>query len=280
MYAGTKTTNQSGNYLRTGLSSLHLLGVNPTVAQIQEWTGRENVKEPNYEIAVDTNGNSIRPVVLYLKNQEGTVVNFRINVGEANAVAKSGNYQVCTSTGSVVWAIQHGEVKPEFVDHKPLKIGEAQLIQFIQKLVNFDPNSGENFYQQMYTLGQDATSLYNGSYQGLNNLAKFSNENDKAIAMVLTVREVPTTNESGEAVVKTYQSVAQDPKTWFHGEASDWAINKLKERYEKSLIATDGQPKAYPLINDLFTYSYQEFNRQDCINAVPDNSSNTPKASW
>lgn len=279
MYAGTKVA-QSNNYLRTGLSSLHLLGVNPTAVQIQEWTGRDNVKEPNYDIAVDINGHNIRPVVLYLKNKQGDVVNFRINVGEVDAIAKSGNYQVCTSTGSVVWAVQGGQVKPEFADHKPLKIGEASLIQFVQKLINFDPNSGENFYQQMYTLGQDVTSLYNGSYQGMNNLAKFSNDNDKTIAMVLSVREVPGVNDSGESVTKTYQSVCQDPKSWFHGEASDWAVGKLKERYEKSLIAVDGQPKAYPLINDLFTYTYQEFKREDCINAVPDNSNNTPKASW
>lgn len=275
MYTGTKEANTNNNYLKTGLSTFTFLGVNPNAAQIKEWTGRELTAEPMYDIQKDLNDNDVRPVHIYLRNPDGIVTNFRLNVGSVDAIAKSGNYQVCTSTGSVVWAKQGGEVKSEFADHKALKIGEADLIQFIQRLTNFDTNSGENFYAQAEKLNQDAKSLFAGNYQGMNNLAKWTQDNDKTIVMVFTVREKKTTDENGNDVVKMYQAVSSEPKTWFHGTTSKWIEDKLKERYEKSLQVSPGQTQAYPIIKDFFTYVYQDFKKEDCVNSVPDNSANT-----
>ena len=277
MFTGTKEGQQTGgSYLKTGLSSLTLLGVNPTAQQIQDWTGRDNVNEPNYELAKDFNENEVRPVTFYLKNDEGTVVNFRINVGNADAVAKSGNYQVCTSTGAIVWAKTGGAIKPEFEDHKPLKIGEADLITFISKLINFDTKSGENLYAQLVSQGVDANTLFGGNTKGLEKLAKWATENHKKIAMVLVVREKEALDQNGNNVTKQYQGVANASETWFHGDVTDWAENKLLERYEKSLEIGAGQTKAYPLIKDLFTIKYQDFKKEDCFNAVPDNPVSSP----
>lgn len=274
MFTGTKEGNSTGgSYLKTGLSSMKFLGVNPSAAQIEEWTGRENVQDPNYDLVNDYNNNQVRPINIWLKNDDNVVVHFRLNIGKDDYVAKSGNYQVCTSTGAVVWAKAGGQLKPEFADHKPLKIGEADLIEFVSRLINFDQKSGENLYEQMAQLKIDANSLYNASYSGMTELAKWANEKDKRIAVVLTVNE-----KEVDGKIKQYQSVATDSKTWFHGQVTDWAENKLLERYDKSLEVGAGQTQAYPIIKQLFTIKYQNFKKEDCYNAVPENP--TAGASW
>lgn len=280
MFTGTKEGQQQGSYLKTGLSTFTFLGVNPTAEQIQAWTGRDNVQPQTYDLVKDYNQIDVRPVNIWLKNEDDVTVNFRINIGNTDQIAKSGNYQVCTSTGGIVWAKKAGVIKPEFADHKPLKVGEADLIEFISKLINFDQKSGENLYTQMTALGVDATSLYNASYSGMNKLATWSQEKAKQISMVLVVREKDTLDENGNTNVKRYQGVANDSKTWFHGKVTDWAENKLLERYEKSLEIDAGQTKAYPIIKDLFTIKYQDFKREDCFNAVPDNPQVAATPTW
>jgi len=280
MFTGVKEGNSTGgSYLKTGLTSLTFLGVNPTAAQIQEWTGRDNVQEPSYDLTQDFNDHQVRPVNIWLKNED-VVTNFRINIGKDEAIAKSGNYQVCTSTGAVVWAKSGGVLKPEFVDHKPLKVGEADLIEFIGKLINFDQKSGDNLYEQMTAQGVDATSLFNASYAGMNKLATWTQEKDKHIVMCLVVREKEALDQNGNTTIKRYQAVASDSNTWFHGQVTDWASKKLLERYEKSLEVGAGQTKAYPIIKELFTIAYQDFKREDCYNAVPDNPQVSSTPTW
>ena len=273
MFTGTKE-NSSVNYLKTGLSSFQFLGCNPSASQIEEWTGRENVADPNYDIQDDySRENQIRPLNLYFKNDDDVVVNFRIDIGNNPDIKKSGNYQVCTSTGSVVWAKASGSAtpKPEFVDHKPLVIGEATLIEFISKFINFDTRSGENLYQQLVEQKLDAASLYSGDFSGMANLAKWGTEKNKRITMLLMVKEKPGVDNNGNPVTKRYQVVSSEPQTWFHGDVTDWAEGKLRERYEKSLQVGPGQTQAYPLVKDMFTIKYQSFVKEDCLNSVPDN---------
>jgi len=281
MFTGTKEGNSTGgSYLKTGLSSFSLLGINPSASQIQEWTGRDNVQEPNYDLVEDFNQKQVRPIHFWLKNQDETVVNFRLNIGQDEAIAKSGNYQVCTSTGAVVWAKSGGAIKPEFADHKPLKIGEADVINFIAKLINFDYKSGENLYNQLTEQGVDVVSLYNASYKGMNQLAAWAAENGKLISMVLVVREKDVVGTDGNTTTKNYQGVSGASETWFSGPVTDWAEKKLLERYEKSLEVGAGQTQAYPLIKDLFTIKYQDFNKADCFNNVPNNPTPQAGGSW
>ena len=276
MFTGTKTGNQTGNYLKTGLSAFTFLGVNPSASQIEEWTGRTDVQEPNYDIQDDfSKEHQVRPVTIYLRNDEGVTVNFRINLSKDEAIAKSGNYQVCTSTGGVVWAKNKAGVKPEFENHKPLRIGEADLIMFIAKLINFDTKSGENLYQQMSEQKVDLDNLYQGVYQGMENLAAWAQEKEKQISMVLVVREKDVATQDGSIVTKQYQGVSGASETWFSGQVTDWAEKKLLERYEKSLEVGPGQTQAYPLIKDLFTIKYQDFNKADCFNNIPENPQST-----
>lgn len=278
MFTGTKEGQQTGgNYLRTGLSSFEFLGVNPTADQIKAWTGRDNVNEPDYSLTKDYNEKEVRPVNFWLKNKDGVVTNFRINVGKDDAIAGSGNYQVCTSTGAVVWAKSGGQLKPEFADHKPLRIGEADLITFVSKLINFDTKGTDNLYKQMTDQKTDLDSLVAGNYTGFANLAKWATEKEKHISMVMVVREKEALDASGNTVTKHYQGVCSAPETWFHGEVTQWTEDTLCKRYEKSLEIGVGQTKAYPLIREgeLFTYSYQEFDKSKCVNVVADNPAGT-----
>jgi hypothetical protein len=270
MFTGTKTGG--GDYLKTGLTGFQFLGVNPTAAQIGVWTGREDVKDPNYDIVDDYNKeHQVRNINIWLKNIDAVVTNFRIQVSLDEAIANSGNYQVCTSNGSVLWAKSGGVVKPEFAGHKALKIGEADWIQFVAKLINFDYKSGENLYQQLVDQKLDVDSLYAGNYTGVNNLVKWAAENDKLIAMVLVVREKDVMDDKGNQVTRQYQAVASASETWFHGLPNDWAEGKLLERYEKSLEVGVGQTKAYPIIKELFTIKYQPFSKAECFNLIPNN---------
>lgn len=274
MYQGTKT---SGSYSpKTGLHTFQFVGVNLSKNQIEELTGRELPVEPNYNTVQDLNGKTVRPCHFYFKSDTIGLVKIIYQVGSDSAVAKSGNYQVCTSTGAVVWAKKDGEVKAEFVDHQPLKIGEAEVIAIISKLINFDPNSGENLYAQMTNLKQDAKSLFEGTYTGFEKLAKWLKDNNKYITLVTTVKQVSQNQEDGSVILNNKQRIATDPRTFFHGEFAEWMIDSLKKRYESSLVVGLGQTKAYPIIKDLFTYEFQDFVAESCVNYVPE----TPQQGW
>lgn len=282
----TKTGNSAstGSYLRTGLASFQLLGVNPTAAQIQEWTGRENVQEPNYDIKDDYNKeHQVRPLTFYIKNTEGDVARYKLEISKHPKITKGGNFQVCTSNGSIVWAKAKGttEVKPEFVDHKPLCIGEEELIQFVGRLINFDYKDHEaNLYKEMAQAGVTIDNLYDGNYKGINAVGKWGADNGKHIIMLMTVSEGQGMDKDGNSVTKNYQEVCNKTETWFSGDVNDYVIKKLENLYEKSLDVAPGATQAYPLVKHLFTYKYQEFDREACVNAVPSNPTTTPTASW
>jgi len=123
----------------------------------------------------------------------------------------------------------------------------------------------------MTDLKVDANSLYNASYAGMNELAKWATEKEKLISMVLVVREKDGVDKDGNPTTKNYQSVSSASETWFHGAVTDWAQKTLLKRYEKSLEVGAGQTQAYPLIKELFTIEYQDFKKADCFNNVPNN---------
>lgn len=270
MYTGTKKES-SGNYSpKTGLSTFQFIGINLSKEKIEALTGRELSVEPNYNLQQDLNQHSVRPIHVYYKHNELGLVKSIFQIGSDAHIAQSGNYQVVTTSGSVVWAKKDGQVKPEFADHLPLKIGEADLITLISKIINFDTTSGQNIYQQMTNLKQDAKSLFEGIYSGFDLLAKWVEDNNKFITLPLTVKQVKTEQEDGTILVQNKQRVSPDPSLYFHGEFTQWMAESLKKRYEKSLVVGPGQTKAYPLIKDYFTYEYQDFQLESCVNYVPE----------
>lgn len=284
MFTSRADNASGGNYLKTGLASFQLLGVNPTAAQIMEWTGRTDVQEPKYDLKkwFDTEF-QCRPLTFYLKNTEGDIVRYKLDIGKDPRVTKNGNYQVCTSNGSIVWAKASGspDVKPEFADHRPLVIGEEELISFVGRLINFDyKNPDGNLYKEMEAAGVTAQLLYDGNYKGINAVGKWGQENDKHIIMMMMVNEGEGTDKDGNTVTKNYQEVCGRTELWFSGEVNDYALDRTKTLYEKSLEVAPGATQAYPLIKGFFTYKYQDYKKSDCVNAVPDNPTTSTTTEW
>ena len=276
----TREEQSQGSYLKTGMASFILLGVNPTAAQIEEWTGRTGVEEPNYDLKDDYNKeHQVRQLNCYMRNDHGDVVVHRMEVSLDPKMSKSGNYQVCTSNGSITWAKAAGssEVKPEFASHKPLRIGEENLINFIGRLVNFDYKDPDgNLYEEMTIAKTTVDELYAGKYGGINAVGKWCAENDKKIIMMMEVTEKEALDKDGNPTVKRYQNLSPKSETWFSGEVNEYVLEQIQKRYEASLIVASGATQAYPIIKGLFTYKYQDFVKGDCLGGVPSSNPTPP----
>jgi hypothetical protein len=265
-YAGTRTG--SGEYVKyTGLENFKFLGVNPNKQQLEAWQGREITFDPTYDLVSDPTGNNQRPLHLWFKGDTVGVQRFILNIGNTPAISKSGNYQIITSTGNITWAKASGstEVKPQFVDHKPLTQGEAALITFVQRLVSFDRNSNEDFYTQMQELKQDAASVYNGNYDGLNQLAK--DMADTYVVLPMVVKDKDEAGLDGNIVTKSRMSIGATQynldKVMFSGKVSDWAKSRFMEN-----VTTDPN-----LLKGMYSVDLVPFNRDTVMNNVPSNPS-------
>lgn len=270
-YAGTR--QGAGQYqIYTGLENFQFLGVNPNKQQLEEWQGREISFDPSYDVVQDQNGNNQRPLHIWLKGDTVGVQRFILNIGDKQPTTQSGNYQVITSNGSIVWAKASGstEVKPEFANHKPLVTGEAALITFVQRLVSFDRNSGEDFYTQMQQLKQDASTVFNGDYSGLNNLAKMMD--GTYITLPMVVKDKDEATQDGGVVTKQRMSIGTTQynldKVMFSGKVSEWA----KSQFSKNVTADTN------LLKGMYTVDLVPFNRDTVLNNVPNNPS--PTVDW
>lgn len=268
-YAGTR--QGAGQYtIYTGLENFQLLGFNPTKAQLEEWQGRELSNDPNYDIVQDQTGNNQRPLHIWLKGDTVGVQRMILNIGDKPPATQSGNFQVITSTGAIVWAKASGspDVKPEFANHKPLVQGEAALITFVQRLVSFDRKSGEDFYQQMQSFKQDAATVFNGDYSGLNQLAK--DMTGAYVTLPMVVKDKDEATPDGTIVTKQRMSIGATQynldKVMFSGKVSDWA----KETFTKN-VTNDTN-----LLKGMYTVDLIPFNRDKVFNNVPNN----PSVDW
>lgn len=262
MYQGQSQGVAEGYQKFTGIDTFTLLAVNPTAAEIEAIAGYKPKQEPDYSLVEDQYNGTVRPLVIYAKGTaSNAVVQYRINIGAKAPNTMSGNFQVCTSTGEVVWAKATGEteVKPQFADHRPLVVGEADLISFVQKCVNFSTKSGEDFLSQMISLKQDAASIFKGDLSGIQKLISYMQENKFTIVSLLTVRK---TDEG-----KTYQQIATKPgnfsKLIFHGNANDWVKAQLLKNTQKD----------EKLVKEFYTIDFQVFDENACLNSVPQNPS-------
>ena len=270
-YAGTRVG--AGEYkIYTGLESFQFLGVNPNKQQLEEWQGREITYDPIYDIVQDQNGNNQRPLHIWLKGDTVGVQRFILNIGDKQPVTQSGNYQIITSTGNILWAKASGsqDVKPEFTDHKPLVVGEAALITFVQKLVSFDRNSGKDFYQQMQQFKQDANTVFNGDYSGLNQLAK--DMEGAYVVLPMIVKDKDEATQDGGIVTKQRMSIGATQynldKVMFSGQVNDWN----KAQFTKNVTADTN------LLKGMYTVDLVTFNRETVLNNVPANP--TTSGGW
>lgn len=279
----SEESNSSPRVLSTGLHQVKFLCVNPSFEKLAELYGREPKQEPNYDI-VEKNGFTYRPCTFYL-DAAGTIVNFRVNVGaEVNGqpLDKEGNprnYKIVTSTGNVTWAGKKDEngivqIKSQFVDHTPLRVGEDTIIAFIQALTAFNYKDGQDYIDLAIQMKLTAKCLFDGDYSGFNNLPVIYPNN--VFIVQFLVSESTTGTES-----KYYQNISTQADCFFSDKfmrgVTDYHITKLKERHENGLNA----PKAFDMFEGFF-YSYEPtvFDPTTALGGVPNNPSTSQTASW
>jgi len=269
-FKGTKEQGTNTEYTRhTGLESFQLLGINPTQQELGEWQNREVTRELNYDIKPDLKGNNVRPVVFYFKGETAGIQQLSLSIGDQPAITNTGNYQIITSTGSIVWAKSAGspDVKPEFADHRPLVQGEAALITLLQKFLNFDRKSNEDFQAQLQSYGLDAKTLFDGNYKAYKQLV--TSFPDNWVTMPMVVIEKDEVNDQGQPVtkLKNYLGTSQYnvDKTVFSGKVSEW----IKGQFTKNLVKKNPEDK--DLIQGLYTVEFMPFDKTKCLNNVPSN---------
>lgn len=278
-FKGTKAPGVNTEYNRyTGLESFQLVAVNPTKTELEELQGREISYDVSYDIEQDNKQNNVRPVVFYFKGQTAGIQKLQLNIGNEPAISNSGNYQVITSTGQIVWAkpkptqdVPNPSVKPEFISHRPLVQGEAALITLLQKLLSFDRKSNEDFQGQLEGFKLDAKTLYDGDYKAFKDFVKSFGQN--WITMPLVVVEKDEVVDGNTVTkLKNYLGASQYnlDKTVFSGEVSEW----IKGQFQKNLTSNPD----YALMQGLYTIDFMVFDKSKCLNNIPSNP--TPTTNW
>ena len=283
---GTKREEGTGfspRTLLTGPQQVKFLAVNPDSAKLEQIYGKEQTREPNYDL-VDKNGKTYRPCVFYFQElSTGAIVNLRVNIGELerNPVDNEGNprnYKILTSTGNVTWAGKKDpttgvlNIKPQFADLTPLRQGEDTVIAFVQALTDFNYKSGQDYPVLTSELGLTAKDLYEGRYDGFNNLPVEYPLNTFICMFVVSA--------SLDNPPKFYQNVSSNPETFFADKygsgAGEFHINKLKERHANSLAGNRDMFQGF-----YYSFEPQAFTIENSLGGVPNNPSTSPQtASW
>jgi len=280
-FNGTRENNQQSDYTRyTGLESFQFLGINPTADQLGKWQGRDITNALTYDIKQDNKQNTVRPVVFYFQGETAGVMQLQLNIGNTPAITSTGNYQVITSTGSIVWAKPaptqdnpNPQVKPEFANHRPLVIGEAALITLLQRLVSFDRKSNEDFFSQIQDFKLDADNLYKGNYAPYAELAKTYADSWVTMPMVVVEKDEPNNDGVVVTKLKNYLGTGQYniDKTMFSGKVSEWAKGQLTKNLVKQ------RPEDNDLMQGLYTIEFMPFDKTKCLNNIPNNPSAQPQ---
>lgn len=131
--------------LYTGVTPMEVIAINPSVDEIKELTGKEEVNEPQYEGLTDAGEKKLR-LDVYLRNTE-----FNINgklvfwLEDRPAVSSAGNKQFINAVGMSTWA--NGQPTQDWFtmrDYREGYVGEADLYNFLSKWFGINQRSKES----------------------------------------------------------------------------------------------------------------------------------------
>lgn len=273
-------TGFSPRTLLTGPQQVKFLAVNPDSAKLEQIYGKEQTREPNYDL-VDKNGKTYRPCVFYFQETStGTIVNLRVNIGELETTPMDSegnprNYKILTSTGNVTWAGKKEDgvlnIKPQFEDLTPLRNGEDTVIAFVQALTDFNYKSGQDYPVLTSELGLTAKDLYEGKYDGFNNLTVEYPLNTFICMFVVSA--------SLDTPPKFYQNISSNPETFFADKygsgAGEFHTKRLKDRHANSLVGGRDMFQGF-----YYSFEPQAFTVENSLGGVPNNPSTPQTASW
>lgn len=265
MFQGTSTASGKTYTPKTGLAPFKVIAINPTKEEINSFLGREYPFDPEYGI-IELNGVSVRPIHFWVRSEENNITeSIRFYVGKNIKIAGSGSTRYVNAKGQFKYA----KTKDDIADWNPVREaveGEYELYSFIQRLIRYKPSAPDaNFLKDAEQNGMSASALYENGAGELKKLLQYFDEQKCFIGLVLAVRP-----KQKDDVTEYRQVILSKPEaffTLFTNKIGDYQLNKLKEIYQESV------ERGYPLTNDLFTFKFQDFNLEDCVNKAPDSSS-------
>jgi len=267
MFGGTATPSSNSYLPKTGLAAFKVVAINPSKDEISTLLGREWPFDVDYSVT-ELNGVRVRPVQIWVHSEEADVTEpLRFYVGTNEKVAQSGSKRFINAKGQFRYAKDASELDPAWGVVRPALEGEFELYSFIQRLIRYKPSSSEaSFLKDAQENRITVTDLFNGDFSGMRALKNYFDEHKCSIGLLLAAR--PKQKQDDEGNVKTYyrQTIISKPDaffTLFRPEITDYQVNKLKEIYNESV------DRGYPLTNDLFTFTLQEFRQEDCVNNAP-----------
>lgn len=260
----------------TGLTSVKVLGVNPTHEQLKEITGNENIPASfcNYQERTNQFAQIQEfPITIWFKAGD-SVFPQTINVGREKAMSKNGKFKIINNYGKIssfISSIEELQNNPKMqwfstTSWKPLLVGEEMLYTLMKQLYKYDEGS-EGWLDNMVTNNIVADKLFNG--QGIDALRTFLLEycKDQEIIMLLTVKKrILEDNKE-----KLQQELVMNSDLIFRtvtGQVTDTMLDKVKT------VDNDLQTRTGKFISkNEYTYDFQEFNSDNSVNKAPDSVS-------
>lgn len=260
-------TSSAAPKLFTGIAGVKILAINPTDGELADIIGAEQAAKFDTSYAIqERNGQSFRSLSIWYTDKDENLRPSTVGliISGAPKTFDSGNSQLINDR------LQNCIANPDTIDDNPrmgwfkregmriARQGEVDYYDLMGKILRFDYKGDASLIDVLKSEGMDFDTVLNGNFDGLRKFAAYVKDNGILFNALYTVRE----KEDGD---KTYfnQKLILRPETTFRtttGITSDWEIEKLTKTYK------DTKERGYDLTKDWFTFKFQEFNKEDCVN--------------
>ena len=268
------TQSSQGMTLYTGQSPVKVLAINPNLKQLEAIIGDVASKfDTTYAIKKSALiDKDVRPVVIWVTDKENKVspTILGIDLCKDTQTSSTGKVKVINDKGQDTWAESVDTVmnnpKMSWFSHdgiREAKIGEVDYYKFLSQIMRFNFKGDTNFIDMCKNVGIDFDSVYNGNFAGLYELVEWLNtdEGEKMPNYVIGLCVVKKKDDG-----KLRQELLNNSDTWYRCPSET-----VLEGHKQALIKLekDKRDSGYSLTNRLYTYEFQEFNEQSCINSIP-----------
>jgi hypothetical protein len=253
--------------LYTGLTPMKVLAINPTEDKLREIIGEGATKFDTEYPLKEYDGVNTRPINLWVQDlrEKAKPMLVSFNLSEQTVEFESGYYKIINDHNmSTISTFERIKENPKMSWYSQTGMrkemrGETLLYTIIQRLIGFNTNGEKNFMEALAEEKLDFATVYGGNFSGLRNLVEFAKANKFALILPLVVRE-----HEGNY----YQNVLLNQDLIFRGtEVTASTVRRFKSLYENSVA------RGYPLTQHFFTYEFQEFKEEECVNSAPQNDS-------
>lgn len=281
MFQGSNSKSEYKSRLYTGMTVFKVLSVNPSKDEIETMLSREYKLNVNYD-RFELNGRMFRPIDIWVQDVNGLMdpIPIRYLLSLDNDVASTGSIRFVNSKGMFTYAKSEDELRGNpkmewFSKHpfRPAKIGERELFVFMQKLMRYNNRDEEaNFMDDAKDNNITIEKLYDNDLIGLRIFLDWCNKNDNHIVLIAAVR---STAKLVDGEPKTYynQTLVNNPDFFFMTstkEVSNKSFDTLRKEIDKGTRIT----------KYMYTVEFQDFVKEECINAIPDSTVSVDPTSY